>query len=103
MKMTEQATTYFKKEMAEKNYDTLRFYNLAGCCHPILTAEFEPAENGDQIAIINDIKIAIEEAVFEDLKDVTIGIDDRGDEVELVLDGYVLPDSCDCEEHEHHQ
>lgn len=41
MKMTEQASEFFKKEMEENNYDTIRFYNLAGCCHPTLTAEFE--------------------------------------------------------------
>lgn len=46
MKMTEQASEFFKKEMEENNYDTIRFYNLAGCCHPTLTAEFEPAEPG---------------------------------------------------------
>lgn len=103
MKMTEQATAFFKKEMAEKNYDTLRFYNLAGCCHPTLTAEFEPEEVGDQIEIVEGIKIAIEPAVVEDLKDVTIGIDDSQDEIELVLEGYIIPtDTCDCEDHDHH-
>ncbi|MBO2536221.1 hypothetical protein [Rummeliibacillus suwonensis] len=101
MKMTEQAASFLKKEMAEKKEDTLRFYNLAGCCHPTLTAEFEPAEDGDKIEIVEHIRIAIEQAVVDDLKDVTIGIDDSGEEVELVLDGYVFPDACDCEEHDH--
>lgn len=101
MKMTEQASAFFRKEMEENHYDTLRFYNLAGCCHPTLTAEFEPAESGDKIEIVEGIQIAIEQAVVDDLKDVTIGIDQSKDEVELVLDGYVIPDECNCEEHEH--
>ena len=104
MQMTEQAAEFFKKEMVEKGEDTLRFYNLAGCCHPVLTAEFEPAQADDQIKIVDNVKIAIEPAVVEDLKDVTIGIDDTGDEVELILDGYVIPEQCDCEhDHEHEQ
>ncbi|RPJ96318.1 hypothetical protein CW357_05305 [Rummeliibacillus sp. TYF005] len=101
MKMTEQASEFFKKEMEENNYDTIRFYNLAGCCHPTLTAEFEPAEPGDKIEIVEGIQIAIEQAVVDDLKDITIGIDQSKDEVELILDGYIIPEACNCEEHEH--
>ncbi|WP_397538489.1 hypothetical protein [Rummeliibacillus pycnus] len=102
MQMTEQAAAFFKKEMAEKNEDTLRFYNLAGCCQPVLTAEFEPAQADDKIEIVDNVKIAIEHAVVEDLKDVTIGIDDTGEEVELVLDGYIIPEPCGCD-HDHEQ
>lgn len=103
MQMTEQAAAFFKKEMAEKNEDTLRFYNLAGCCQPVLTAEFEPAQAEDKIEIVDNVKIAIEPAVVDDLKNVTIGIDETGEEVELVLDGYIIPEPCGCnhEDHEH--
>lgn len=98
LQMTEQARAFFEREMKKKQEDTLRFYLIDGCCRPVLTAEFEPAKKEDQIEIVDNIKIAIEPSVVEDLKDVTIGIDETGEEAELVLDGYIIPEPCSCEE-----
>lgn len=94
MNMTEKAKEYILSALKESNVDTLRFYGIAGCCGMNLAVGLEAAKEGDQIEIVNDVKIAIMPEMAKELQGVTINIEEQNGEVGLVLDGYTP--GCGC-------
>lgn len=94
MNMTEKAKEYILNALEESNVDTLRFYGIAGCCGMNLAVGLEPAKEGDQIEIVNDVKIATMPKMAKELQGVTINIEEQNGEVGLVLDGYTP--GCGC-------
>ncbi|MGX9134908.1 Fe-S cluster assembly protein HesB [Rummeliibacillus sp. JY-2-4R] len=94
MNMTEKAKEYILNAMKESNADTLRFYGIAGCCGMNLAVGLVPAEEGDQIEMVNDVKIAIMPEIAQELKGITIDLEGQNGEMGLVLEGYAP--SCGC-------
>jgi Fe-S cluster assembly iron-binding protein IscA len=94
MNMTENAKQYILSAMKENNADTLRFYGVAGCCGMNLAVGLVPAEEGDQIEMVNDVNIAIMPEMVQELQNVTINVEEQDGEIGLVLEGYAP--SCGC-------
>lgn len=95
MNMTEQAKTYIQQAMVENAVDTIRFYSVAGCCGSSLAVALQPAEESDLVEIIDEVKIAIQPEMKEELSNVTIATEEDNGELSLVLEGY-NPSTC-CE------
>ena len=93
MNMTENAKQYILSAMKENNADTLRFYGVAGCCGMNLAVGLVPAEEGDQIEMVNDVNIAIMPEMVQELQNVTINVEEQDGEIGLVLEGYA-PSCC---------
>lgn len=94
MKMTEKAKEYILNAMKENNADTLRFYGIAGCCGMNLAVGLVPAEEGDQIEMVSEVKIAIMPEMAQELQDVTINVEEQNGEIGLILEGYAP--GCGC-------
>lgn len=94
MNMTEKAKEYILNAMKESNTDTLRFFGISGCCGMNLAVGLEPAQDGDQIEIVNDVKTAIMPEMVKELQGVTINIEEQNGEMGLVLEGYTP--GCGC-------
>ncbi|MFG3613364.1 Fe-S cluster assembly protein HesB [Rummeliibacillus stabekisii] len=94
MNMTEQAKQYILNAMKESNVDTIRFYGIAGCCGMNLAVGIVPAEEGDKVEIVNDVKVAIMPEMVQELQGVTIGVEEQNGEFGLTLEGYTPNSSC---------
>lgn len=93
MNITDEAKVYIKQAMQENNIDTLRFYGIAGCCGVNLGLALQEAEEGDELTQINDVNIAIQPDIKNELATITLDVEGEGNEIGLVLHGY-NPISC---------
>ena len=93
MKMSPEGKVYLQQVMDESQVQTLRFSGITGCCGVSLSVALEPAQQGDRVAVIEGIEVAIHPDVESQLTDVTMHAEEKNGELELVLIGY-MPTSC---------
>ncbi|MBO2537212.1 Fe-S cluster assembly protein HesB [Rummeliibacillus suwonensis] len=88
MKISNQAKEYIQKAMYENNVTTLRFFGIPGCCGVNLGVSLQEAEKNDVIEQVNEIKVAIQPDVKEELGGVSLEVEEDNGEMGLVLMGY---------------
>ena len=94
MKITDQAKEHIQQAMQENNLSTLRFYGIAGCCGLNLGVALQEAEENDLLEEVNGVNIAIQPEMKEQLKDVTLDVEEDNGEMGLVLNGYNHSSCC---------
>ena len=94
MKITDQAKEYIQQAMQENNLSTLRFYGIPGCCGVNLGVSLQEAEENDLLEEVNGVNIAIQPEMKEQLKDVTLEVEEDNGEMGLVLNGYNHSSCC---------
>lgn len=94
MKISDQAKEYIQQAMQENNVTTLRFFGIPGCCGVNLGVSLQEAEKNDVIEQVNEIKVAIQPDVKEQLNGVSLEVEEDSGEMGLVLIGYNNSSCC---------
>ena len=80
--------------MQDKQVSTLRFFGIQGCCGVNLGVALQEPEENDVLDQVNELNIAIGVDVKEQLRNVTIDVEEENGEIGIVLKGYNNSSCC---------